>query len=116
MPFTKTTSWSSIDLSTKSLSELLVIQDKFIELHIGCVHHPKKHYEFLSKIKQCIQKQRVHGHHTKLDAQDWNDFMYMGGYDNPYFAINNMNAKLACTELKKHKKKKKTTSNLLQLA
>jgi hypothetical protein len=66
-----------------------------------------------------LEKKRpknVYGQSNQKAAQDWNDFMYMGGYDNQYFTINNMNAKLACTELKKHQKKKKTTSNLLHLA
>ena len=102
-----------MDLSPKSLSELLVIQDKFIEIYVGCVHHPKKHYELLSKIEQYIKKQRIYGHHTKTndiedwDIEDWDDFMYMGGYDNPYFAVNNMNAKQACAALKKQEKRKK---------
>ena len=97
-----------MDLSTKSLSELLVIQDNFIEIYVGCVRHPRKHYEFLSRIEQYIKQQRIYGHHTKTnDIEDWYDFQYMGGWDNPYFAVNNMNAKQACAALKKQQKRKK---------
>jgi hypothetical protein len=97
-----------MNLTHKSLSELQVIQDKFIDLHIHFVRHPKKHYEFLSRIQECIKQKtqnKSSSSSTTQDMDDWYDFQYMGGWDNPYFAINNKHAKLARAALKKQQKK-----------
>ena len=98
-----------MNLTHKSLSELQVIQDKFIDLHIQFVRHPKTHYDFLSRIQQCIKQQmqnKSSSSSTTQDMDDWYDFQYMGGWDNPYFAINNKHARFPCLGLRKQKKKK----------
>ncbi len=42
----------------------------------------------------------------RRDMEEWDDFQYMGGYDNPYFAINNKNARFPCLGLKRKAKRK----------
>ena len=90
-----------MNLKNKSLSELITIQDKFIHAHIHFIRHPKKHYEFLSRIQDFIEKHMLNDS-SSTTKEDWDDFQYMGGYDNPYFAINNKHARFPCLGLKKN--------------
>jgi hypothetical protein len=96
----KTNVWTSMNLKNKSLSELITIQDKFIHAHIHFIRHPKKHYEFLSRIQNFIEKHMLNDS-SSTTKEDWDDFQYMGGYDNPYFAINNKHARFPCLGLRK---------------
>ena len=99
MRFTNNT-WKTMDLlQNKSIDELIVIQDKFIDAHIHLMRHSKKHFEFLAIVNDLIQKQR--------DAiEEHMDFQYMGSWDNPFFEINNKHAREACLALKRKKPKK----------